>query len=193
VAQKWVPFYPAPYLTVLDSIPPLILSVLLLYPLPSSIKFIPKMEAARSSETIVSYHDTTRRHNPEVRDLTEKQPQYFSRPPCNIPVTEIFPARRKGCIVRHNKLVLEIMDHTLSSCGPISFVWEYWIPFGETPGLYGNAVLNQVTDFGKLLYWRLNSQKTDSYELRRCVLQSHRQGWRWRLMLSVFIVGSKSA
>jgi len=31
--------------------------------------FTPKMEAVRSSETLVSYHNTTCRHNPEDLDL----------------------------------------------------------------------------------------------------------------------------
>jgi len=46
---------------------------------PSSSHFTLKMEAARSSETLVSYHITTRRHNPEDRDSDSwKFPRYLS-------------------------------------------------------------------------------------------------------------------
>jgi hypothetical protein len=44
-----------------------------------------KMEAAKTSETLVSYNNNTRRHNPEDRDL-----KYKSRESLNIRIVLLF-------------------------------------------------------------------------------------------------------
>jgi len=52
-----------------QSLPMLILHAYICAPFPSTIHFTLKMEAARSSETLVSYCNTTQHHNPEDLDM----------------------------------------------------------------------------------------------------------------------------
>jgi hypothetical protein len=61
---RWASYWPARTPT------PLTLPAYIYVPFPSAIHLTLKMEALRSSETLVSYHNTTWRHDPEDLDLT---------------------------------------------------------------------------------------------------------------------------
>jgi hypothetical protein len=70
---------------------------------PSTFHFTLKMEAARSSKTLVSYHNTTRRHNSEDLDL-------------NLHRREILKSRRKDLMFQEN--LSRVTLHSFYLLGP---------------------------------------------------------------------------
>jgi len=56
---------------MLDSVLPLMLNAYIYASFLSAIQFIPKMEAARSSKTLLLYHNTTHCHSPGDLNLED--------------------------------------------------------------------------------------------------------------------------